>query len=211
MVVLLGDFGPHRVLYWGTYRFGAAWAAGAQAQQPFDIQLLPDPVEDVFLACRADAQGNLRPNSVDRHERDGQPRLQGDEVDQVDRVGDGRQSAFFGGGSQQVLLRRLVPARWPAIRDEAWRSLLKARAIENQVFVAGCNGRGEEGGQSYVFDPMGALLLDSGQDPDRPAYSVELDLGLLRENHERMNYLDDAVMLKRLSLPPGFRRGRGIW
>ena len=104
----------------------------------------------------------------------------------------------------------LVPARWPAIRDEAWRSLLKARAIENQMFVAGCNGRGEEGGQSYVFDPMGALLLDSSQDPDRPSYSVELDLGLLRANRERMTYLDDAVMLKRLSLPPKFRRGRSI-
>jgi predicted amidohydrolase len=39
----------------------------------------------------------------------------------------------------------LVPARWPVVRDEAWQTLLKARAIENQLFVAGCNAQGEEG------------------------------------------------------------------
>ena len=104
----------------------------------------------------------------------------------------------------------LVPARWPAIRDEAWRSLLKARAIENQIFVAGCNGRGEEGGHSYVFDPAGTLLLDTRQSPDKPAYSVELDLAIVRENRARMNYFDDAVMMKRLALPRRFRRRRDI-
>ena len=30
-----------------------------------------------------------------------------------------------------------VPARWPAVRDVAWRTLLRARAIENQIFVVG--------------------------------------------------------------------------
>jgi len=103
----------------------------------------------------------------------------------------------------------LVPARWPMVRDEAWRSLLKARAIENQMIVAGCNARGEEGGHSYVFDPTGALLLDSRQDPGRQTHAVDLDLTLLREQRARMNYLDDALLLKRLSLPRTFTRTRG--
>jgi predicted amidohydrolase len=33
----------------------------------------------------------------------------------------------------------LVPSRWPSIRDRAWKTLLRARAIENQIFVIGCN------------------------------------------------------------------------
>ncbi len=50
----------------------------------------------------------------------------------------------------------VVPARWPAKRAEAWKTLLRARAIENQVFVAGCNASGVEGGPSFVFGPNGA-------------------------------------------------------
>ena len=61
----------------------------------------------------------------------------------------------------------LVPARWPAVRDDAWQTLLKARAIENQIFVAGCDAADSEGGYSYVFDPMGRLLLSSRQRPKR--------------------------------------------
>ena len=52
----------------------------------------------------------------------------------------------------------IVPARWPSIRSEAWKTLLRARAIENQVFVAGCNAVGPEGGPSFVFGPTGAPI-----------------------------------------------------
>ena len=64
----------------------------------------------------------------------------------------------------------VVPARWPAVRDDAWRTLLKARAIENQCFVVGCNAPGREGGRSYVFDPFGGEVFVSrrrgGAGPD---------------------------------------------
>ena len=40
----------------------------------------------------------------------------------------------------------LVPAEWPARRVEHWRLLLRARAVENQYFVAGCNRAGGEPG-----------------------------------------------------------------
>lgn len=100
----------------------------------------------------------------------------------------------------------LVPARWPAVRDEAWRSLLKARAIENQLFVAGCNARGEEGGRSYVFDPAGALLASTESVAPQDGCTVELDFAMVRSLRKRMHYLDDAVLLKRLTMPRGFAR-----
>src|SRR5699024_3678305 len=36
----------------------------------------------------------------------------------------------------------VIPAAWPAARIEAWRLLLRARAIEDQCFVLGCNTAG---------------------------------------------------------------------
>lgn len=75
----------------------------------------------------------------------------------------------------------LVPARWPAVRDDAWRSLLKARAIENQAFVIGCNAKGKEGGFSYVFDPMGREVLSSRKKRNARIDVVSLDPGGLRK------------------------------
>lgn len=58
-----------------------------------------------------------------------------------------------------------VPALWPSVRVEHWRLLLRARAIENQIFVVGCNGCGETGniiypGASAVIDPWGEVLQE---------------------------------------------------
>ncbi|MBO5144925.1 MAG: carbon-nitrogen family hydrolase [Lachnospiraceae bacterium] len=63
--------------------------------------------------------------------------------------------------SAQVIL---VPANWPAKRREHWKTLLKARAIENQVYVLAVNCVGETGGLYYsgdsgVFNPNGELLV----------------------------------------------------
>ena len=54
-------------------------------------------------------------------------------------------------------------ANWPDTRIEHWRTLLKARAIENQCYVAGVNRVGDDrklhyNGFSSVFDPMGKEL-----------------------------------------------------
>ncbi len=56
----------------------------------------------------------------------------------------------------------LAPAWWPWRRDHVWRTLLRARALENGVFVAGCCvsasvHEGEEfaGAGNHVFDPLG--------------------------------------------------------
>ncbi|MCX6517318.1 MAG: carbon-nitrogen family hydrolase [Actinobacteria bacterium] len=57
----------------------------------------------------------------------------------------------------------LVPANWPTARREHWMALLRARAIENQAYVVGCNRVGDGGGLNYsgdslVIDPLGTVL-----------------------------------------------------
>ena len=61
----------------------------------------------------------------------------------------------------------VVPANWPQKRREHWITLLKARAIENQVYIIGINCVGDIGGLSYsgdsaVIAPDGSVLLDVG-------------------------------------------------
>jgi len=61
----------------------------------------------------------------------------------------------------------ICSAQWPAARREHWRTLLRARAIENQTFIVACNGCGtvdrvELGGYSAVIDPEGNVLFEAG-------------------------------------------------
>ncbi|KAA0889815.1 carbon-nitrogen family hydrolase [Oryzomonas rubra] len=60
-----------------------------------------------------------------------------------------------------------IPAQWPRPREEHWRTLLRARAIENQLFVVACNACGPIGklelfGMSMVIDPKGEVLAEAG-------------------------------------------------
>ncbi len=48
----------------------------------------------------------------------------------------------------------IVPANWPAKRREHWKTLLRARAIENQTYVLAVNCVGEIGGIEYAGDSM---------------------------------------------------------
>lgn len=62
-----------------------------------------------------------------------------------------------------------VPAQWPKPRQEHWRTLLRARAIENQLFVVACNACGMIGkldffGMSMIIDPKGEVLGEAGED-----------------------------------------------
>jgi predicted amidohydrolase len=58
----------------------------------------------------------------------------------------------------------VVVANWPAARRHHWRSLLVARAIENQAYVVGVNRVGTDGngleyaGDSMIVDPLGEVL-----------------------------------------------------
>ncbi len=61
----------------------------------------------------------------------------------------------------------LYVANWPAPRSLHWQSLLQARAIENQAYVAGCNRVGSDGnghhyrGDSQIISPQGIVLASA--------------------------------------------------
>ena len=60
----------------------------------------------------------------------------------------------------------VVPANWPEPRREHWRTLLRARAIENQAYVLGVNRVGrvkdlEHVGDSAIIDPLGRTLAEA--------------------------------------------------
>lgn len=64
----------------------------------------------------------------------------------------------------------VVPGEWPKPRQEHWRTLLRARAIENQLFVVATNCCGVSGrldffGMSMIIDPKGELLAEAGCEP----------------------------------------------
>lgn len=61
-----------------------------------------------------------------------------------------------------------VPAEWPHPRLHHWRTLLTARAIENQMYVIACNRVGTSGttsffGHSMVIDPWGEIITEGDE------------------------------------------------
>ena len=63
-------------------------------------------------------------------------------------------------------------ANWPERRSHAWKTLLCARAIENQCFVVGVNRVGNDGknihhsGNSLIIDPVGQVLYHKNEEED---------------------------------------------
>jgi omega-amidase len=64
----------------------------------------------------------------------------------------------------------LYVANWPSARVEAWKLLLRARAVENQAFVVGVNRSGPDGnavaypGESAAIDYLGRTLASLGEE-----------------------------------------------
>jgi omega-amidase len=59
----------------------------------------------------------------------------------------------------------IIAANWPETRKEHWKTLLKARAIENQVYIAGVNCVGLKGGLTYsgnsmIIEPEGNIIVE---------------------------------------------------
>ena len=91
----------------------------------------------------------------------------------------------------------VVPAIWPAEYDESWKTLLRARAIENCCFVVGCNCVGTNGINSYVggsqiIAPTGEVLLSVGN--QEGAFCADLDENLL----EQVNKQSTILLRRRL-------------
>lgn len=74
-----------------------------------------------------------------------------------------------------------VVAQWPAARTGHLRTLMQARAIENQMFTVCCNscGRAEEtiyGGMSSIVDPWGQTLALAGDKEEIITAACDLDV-----------------------------------
>jgi predicted amidohydrolase len=72
----------------------------------------------------------------------------------------------------------IVPAWWPWRRDWVWRALLRARAIENGVWMLGCciaslvvPGEDFAGAGNHIFDPLGEAV----RTPDDSTYELDLE------------------------------------
>lgn len=74
----------------------------------------------------------------------------------------------------------IVMANFPNPRLDHWRTLLRARAIENQMFVAACNRVGESPmgtycGHSMIINPWGEVIAEGG-DMEEEIVSASIDL-----------------------------------
>ena len=88
----------------------------------------------------------------------------------------------------------VVPANWPATRRHHWRSLLVARAIENQAYVIGVNRLGSGGGLEYsgdsmIIDPLGETLASAAQ--SEAVLIVDIDPEQVTETRARFPFLPD--------------------
>lgn len=88
----------------------------------------------------------------------------------------------------------LLVAEWPLARIDHWRTLIRARAIENQVYIAAVNAAGETGdtvfgGHSMIVDPWGQVVVEAGEDP--MLLTGEIDLDRVQDIRKRIPVLDD--------------------
>ena len=87
-------------------------------------------------------------------------------------------------------------ANWPAPRQAAWNTLLRARAIENQAYCAGVNITGTDGnevpytGGSAVYTPDGEVLAESFD--ASAVINIELSAQRLLELREAFPVWQDA-------------------
>ncbi|MBK7763703.1 MAG: amidohydrolase [Bacteroidetes bacterium] len=96
----------------------------------------------------------------------------------------------------------LYVANWPVKRVHAWKTLLQARAIENQCYVIGMNRTGEDGnghqysGESCIIDPLGEILTRSNAMHDILNYEIDQqNVSSLRSTLPFQKDKDDFHML----------------
>lgn len=87
-------------------------------------------------------------------------------------------------------------ANWPEKRHGTWCTLLKARAIENLVYVVGVNRIGVDGnkilyrGDSVVLDPLGNPLYEAGDREE--IHTITLKKENLHQIRDQYPFLNDA-------------------
>lgn len=77
-----------------------------------------------------------------------------------------------------------IVAQWPRPRQHHWRTLLQARAIENQFYIIAVNRVGQEGqntffGHSMVVNPLGEIIIEGSAEEE--ILTTDLDLAKVAE------------------------------
>jgi len=90
----------------------------------------------------------------------------------------------------------VVVANWPASRRHHWRSLLVARAIENQAYVIGVNRVGTGGKETYagdscIIDPLGEVLVHAAG--IETIVSAGIDPAVVSATRAKYPFLADRV------------------
>lgn len=80
-------------------------------------------------------------------------------------------------GAKMVFL----PSEWPRPRLEHWQVLLRARAIENQMYIIACNRVGSSKGNTFfghsaIIDPWGETVIEAGEEETLVTAKIEMDL-----------------------------------
>lgn len=87
-------------------------------------------------------------------------------------------------------------ANWPERRSHAWKTLLTARAIENQCYVVGVNRIGKDvndinhSGDSMIIDALGEVLYHHANEEN--IFTLVLDKGSLDQTRAKLPFLKDA-------------------
>ncbi len=91
----------------------------------------------------------------------------------------------------------IYSANWPEPRREVWNILLRARAIENQCYVAGVNRVGTDGneigyaGESAIVHPYGKIIESAGADRVS-VVTGEISIPFLSDFRKKFPVLKDA-------------------
>lgn len=90
----------------------------------------------------------------------------------------------------------LYVANWPQQRSLAWKTLLQARAIENQCYAVGVNRVGKDGkdnnytGDSSVFNPLGEIIWQHSGSV--ACHTIMLERDVLQKVRTTLPFLNDA-------------------
>ena len=92
----------------------------------------------------------------------------------------------------------IIPANWPAKRSEHWKTLLRARAVEDQVYILAVNCQGNIGGLYYsgdscIIDPDGNVLGMLSDEEGEMCFEFTDDTEVFRE---RFPVLKDIKTLR---------------
>ena len=107
-----------------------------------------------------------------------------------------RSSGKEGNNSSPEYDLLIYVANWPDRRVHAWKTLLQARAIENQCYVVGVNRVGDDGnnihysGESMIVDSMGEVLYTKKEDED--IFTITLTKEHLHAVREKLPFWKDA-------------------